>query len=137
MRFFLLALAALGFLSLQGAGYPPRDEKVILIRVDEIGTITDGMDTITTDELSEYISKRLFKSYIGTGKMYESIRIEKIHDGPMLEVMDIILKEIHLGQKKALTDLSLHLYKQGFDSLKENQQEKIRKKFPVLFQAVI
>jgi hypothetical protein len=55
----------------------------------------------------------------------------------MLEVMDIILKEIHLGQKKALTDLSLHLYKQGFDSLKENQQEKIRKKFPVLFQSVI
>jgi hypothetical protein len=134
MRLFALTLISLFFFSFRPA---EKEEKVILIRVDEIGTITDGMDTITTDELSEYIRKRLFKSYIGTGKMYESIRIEKIHDGPLLPVMEIILKEIHLGQKKALTDLCLHLHKQGFDSLKESQQEKIRKKFPVLFQAVI
>ena len=113
------------------------EEKIILIRVDEIGMITDGMDTISTDELSNYISTSLLKSFTGTGKMYESIKVERIHGGPLLEVMDLILREIFAGQKKALADLCLHKYKTGFDQLSEKQQEKVRKQFPVLFQSVI
>lgn len=132
----LSAIASLLFTSLNplNAG---KEEKIILIRVDEIGMITDGMDTISTDELSTYISTRLFKSFTGTGKMYESIKVERINGGPLLDVMDLILKEVYAGQKKALADLCLHKYKQGFDSLSAKQQEKVRKQFPVLFQSVI
>lgn len=66
--------------------------------------------------------------------MYDRIRVEKIHDGPLPGIMEILLKEIASGQKKALTELCLHKYKQGYDGLKIKQQQKIRKQFPVLFQ---
>ena len=110
-------------------------KRVLLIRIDEIGIVTDGVDTISSDELADYISKRLFKSYMGSGKMYDMIKVELIHLGPMPIVLEPLLKEIALGQKKALPDFCLHKYKKGFDTLTAKQQKKIRKAFPVLFQS--
>ena len=134
MRLFFIPILAIFAFSFTSRETPGEISKIIVVKIDEIGVITDGRDTISSDELSEYIRERLFKSYTGTGKMYDRIRVEKIHDGPVSTLMDILLKEIASGQKKALTELCLHKYKQGFDNLKSKQQQKIRKQFPVLFQ---
>ena len=130
----LLLTLLLGF-TLASFDYGDDRKRVLLVRIDEIGIVTDGVDTISSDELADYISRRLFKSYMGNGKMYDLIRVEKINLGPMPDVLQTLLKEIALGQKKALADFCLHKYKKGFDTLTAKQQKKIRKAFPVLFQS--
>ena len=131
MRVLLTLL--LGF-TLASFDYGDDRKRVLLVRIDEIGIVTDGVDTISSDELADYINRRLFKSYMGNGKMYDLIRVEKINLGPMPDVLQTLLKEIALGQKKALADFCLHKYKKGFDALSAKQQKKIRKQYPVLFQ---
>lgn len=134
MRFFFISLLALLLISYKNA---PAEEtsRVIQLRIDEVGMISDGLDTISTDELSEYIRERLFKSYMGTGKMYDKIKVEKINNGPVNAVWEVLVREIALGQKKALAEVCLHKYKKSFDTLKAKQQVKIRRQFPVLFQS--
>ena len=113
---------------------PP--EKVILIKVDAAGLVSDGLDTISVDDLSEYIRERLFKNYTGTGKMYDRISLVKTSSAVEGLVIESLVKEIVSGQKKALADLCLHKYKKLFDALGEKQQKKIRKQYPVLFQEI-
>jgi hypothetical protein len=95
--------------------------------------ITVGRDTIGSDDLALYIRERLFKSYTGTGKMYDGIRFVKEGD-PQAAVTEVVLKEIANGQKKALIELCIEKYKRVFEDISTRQQEKIRKNFPVLFQ---
>jgi hypothetical protein len=108
--------------------------RIIKLKVDGSGLISDGLVTISSDDLANYISERLFKSYMGTGKMYDRILVEKVNGEPEPEILQILLKEITSGQKKALTDLCLHRYSKPFETLKGKQQAKIRRQFPVLFQ---
>lgn len=109
-------------------------EKILVITVNEAGIIIAGRDTISLDNLARYIQERLFKSYMGTGRMQNRIKFEKLTDNVPLQVSELVLKEIKEGQKRALTELSLQKYKKLFDNLEINKQYKLKKRFPVLFQ---
>ncbi len=111
----------------------PSAQKIITIKVNQSGIISVGKDTISSDELANYIRGRLFKSYTGTGKMYDALKL--IKDGePQDVVFEVIVKEIATGQKKALTELCLEKYKKLFEHISSRQQAKLKKNFPVLFQ---
>jgi hypothetical protein len=108
-------------------------DKIITVKVNTAGIISVGRDTISSDDLALYIRERLFKSYTGTGKMYDGIKLVK--DGePENVVFEIVRKEIINGQKKALNELCLERYKRVFENISSRQQEKLKKNFPVLFQ---
>ena len=108
-------------------------QKSITVTVDQKGWIFIGKDTLTTDQLAEELQKRLWKSYLGTGKMYHSIHLE--HAGEVLpEIEGSVKKAIHEGQEKALTEVCLQLHKKLFEDLSQRQQRKIKNQFPVLFQ---
>jgi len=109
-------------------------EKILLVRVTEIGIITVNNDTVSSDFLARYIQERLFKSYAGTGKMYRSIKFEKASPNVPEMVTAVVLKEIKSGQNGALVELTLQKYKKLFENLETHKQEKLRKNFPVLFQ---
>ena len=131
--FFILAISVSSPASL----HPYKsfaEEKNIYINVDEIGIISIGRDTVSSDELARYIQERLFKSYMGTGKMYSKIKLTKT-DGQVPEmVMEVVLTEIKAGQQRALTELCLQKHKDFFENISERQQAKLKKQFPVLFQ---
>ena len=55
----------------------PFADKIITVKVNTAGIIYVGRDTISSDELALYIRQRLFKSYTGTGKMYDGIKLVK------------------------------------------------------------
>lgn len=108
-------------------------EKIITVKVNTSGIVTIGRDTVSSDDIAAYIRDRLFKSYTGTGKMYDAIKL--VIDGePQAVVMEVILKEIARGQKKALNELCIEKYKKLFDDISARQQEKLKKNFKVLFQ---
>ena len=110
------------------------DEKILLVTVDEIGGITVNSDPVGSDILANYIQERLFKSYMGSGEMHKRIKLEKAGNAIPDLITETIIKEIKEGQKKALTSLCLSKYKQLFAELDKKKQEKLQKKFPVLFQ---
>ena len=111
----------------------PLANKIITVKVNTAGIISVGRDTISSDDLALYIRERLFKSYTGTGKMYDGIKL--IKDGePESIVFEIVRKEIVNGQKKALNELCLEKYKRLFEDISSRQQDKLKKNFPVLFQ---
>ena len=132
----VLLFFCLGFMVTLFARAVNPPEKLILIKVDAAGLVSDGLDTISVDDLSEYVRERLFKNYTGTGKMYDRISLVKTSSAVEDLVIESLVKEIVSGQKKALADLCLHKYKKLFDALGEKQQKKIRKQFPVLFQEI-
>jgi hypothetical protein len=105
-------------------------EKIITIIVNESGTVFMGVDTLEIHELGDVLQDRLFKSYSGTGKMPSSI---KLQSAP-LNLRKSVIAEINKAQHNALSDLCMHLHKRKFDGLTAKQQEKIKRKFPVLFQ---
>lgn len=108
-------------------------EKILTVKLNSSGIISVGRDTIVADELARYIQERLFKSYSGTGKMFDTIKL--LQDGePDTGIKEKVIKEIAAGQKRALNELCLEKHKQLFDDIRKGQQEKLRKKFPVLFQ---
>lgn len=109
-------------------------DKILLVQVNEIGIITVNNDTVGSDLLARYIQERLFKSYLGTGKMYSRIILHKADDNVPDIVTAVVIKEIKDAQQKALTEVSLQKYNRSFNSLEERRKEKIKKLFPVLFQ---
>ncbi len=132
MRLLLLTITAFGFMCITSAVKAPA-KKILLITVDEIGTVTIGRDTINVDNLARYIQERLFKSYMGTGKMHDRIDLTKEKEVPET-VLEVITKEIQQGQLKALTEVCLQKYRKRFENLEERKQDKIKRQFPVLFQ---
>lgn len=110
-------------------------DKILTIRVSETGTISIGRDTVSSDKLAQYVQERLFKSFLGTGKMQSAINVEKEDPAVPDMVVDVVVKEIKDGQQKALTQLCLEKYKKLFEHLDKKQQSKLKKQFPVLFQA--
>lgn len=133
MRLPLFLLAVTALLSFSIMGKVPA-EKILLVQIDDIGIISVNRDTVSSDILARYIQERLFKSYLGTGKMHSRIQLQKMNDNVPDMVTEVIVNEIKEGQKKALTEVSLQKYRRTFDSLEKRQQEKLKKQFPVLFQ---
>lgn len=133
MRLLLFLLAVTAFLSFS-AGEKNSAEKILLVQIDDIGIISVNRDTISSDILARYIQERLFKSYLGTGKMHSRIKLEKMNENVPDMVTAVIVNEIKDGQKRALTEVSLQKYRRTYDGLEKKQQEKLKKLFPVLFQ---
>lgn len=135
MRIFLLILAVF-CAGLIHAGKPAgvAEEKVLLVKIDEIGLIRIGRDTLSADQLARYIQERLFKSYLGTGQMYDRIKFEKQDPQVPEAVVEVILKEIRTGQQKALQELCLQKFSKTWEMLDDKKQSRVRKQFPVLFQ---
>lgn len=134
MRLLLLLFTTFGFLKATAGNENPA-EKVLLVTVDETGTVTVGRDTINSDNLARYVQERFFKSYLGTGKMHDLIVLKRTTTEVPDLVTEVIAKEIQEGQRKALTQVSLQKYRKTFDNLDKRKQDKLRKQFPVLFQA--
>ena len=109
--------------------------KVILLKINDAGLITDGLDSIALTDVAQYIRERLFKNYSGTGKMYDKIRIEKRGEHVTESSIEALVKEIKAGQKLALAEFCLHRYKKTFDELDKKQQQRLEKRYPVLFQS--
>jgi len=125
-----------GFFSLAVLANPvPPGEKVLLIQVESAGLIRVGRDTVSADNLARYLQDRLFKSYMGTGLMQDRIQLKKSDDDVPEIVLEVITREIRDGQQRALRELCMQKYRKYFDSLDKKKQDKLRKKFPVLFQA--
>lgn len=113
---------------------PAAAEKVLLVKVDDIGIITVGRDTVGSDQLARYIQERLFKSYMGTGQMYDKIKFEKTDDNVPDAVTQVVIAEIKTGQNRALQELCLQKYRKTFDGIDKKKQSRLKKQFPVLFQ---
>ncbi len=133
MHLFFLLLTIVGNLNnLSAVKLPP--EKILHIKVDEAGTISVGRDTLLADDLAQYVQKRLFKSYTGTGEMHSKIKLEPTSNNVPDTVVDVVIKEIQEGQRRALTELCLLRYKKLFSDIEQRKQDKLKKQFPVLFQ---
>ena len=132
---FLLISLFFITLSLKAAGniqsiFP---QKIITISVNEKGWVMIGRDTLTIDQIPDELQKRLWKSYLGTGKMYDAIHLEFI-DQPPAVIQKSAREAIKEAQRKALIDISLQKHEKKFEDLSSRQQQKIKKHFPVLFQ---
>lgn len=119
--------------SLRAAAVAPPD-KILTVKVDEYGIIRVGRDTVSADELARYIQERLFKSYMGTGQMHDRIRFEKEAPAVSGIVTDVVIREIRIGQEKALRELCLQKYRRTWEMLDSKKKSRLRKQFPVLFQ---
>lgn len=131
MRFkvFLISIVCLLMLNLPGNA----QERILQFDINSTGNILNGRDTIAADQLANYISDRLFKSWSGTGKTYTKIRLTG-QDNVLPFIKEGILEEIRNGQQLALKTFVLELHKTNFEKLETKKQEKLREKFPVLFQ---
>jgi hypothetical protein len=132
MKQLLLLFLGLSLISRAGASEPPA-KKYLDITVTANGAIYMWPDTLIIDELSENVEQRLWKSYLGTGKMYDEIRIT-YETGTSGQLHADALKSIKEGQTKALTQVCLQKNRKTYDELTSRQQKKIRRQFPVLFQ---
>ncbi len=112
---------------------PIQNDRPIVITVTEKGMAITGRDTLTIIELTDELRTRLWKSYLGTGKMPP--RIQVIYDEKVpSSIKEEIEKAVREGQAKALTEICLQKHKKRFDEISSSQQKKIKKRFPVLFQ---
>jgi len=134
MRLLLLLLTCFSWPTANAAKKITAD-KILLVTVNETGTITVGRDTVSADNLARYVQERLFKSFMGTGKMHDHIKLVKATDAVPDMVTTVVVEEIQSGQRKALQELSLQKYRKKFDTLDAKKQGKLKKLFPVLFQS--
>ncbi len=108
--------------------------KSITITIDQRGHAFMGRDTLALDELAEELKRRLWKGYLGTGKMYGSIHL-KFSGDVVNDIRSSAANAIKEAQKNALTDVCLHLHKKRYEALTSRQKIKIKTQFPVLFQS--
>jgi hypothetical protein len=110
---------------------PP--QKIITIIMDAGHGIIMGRDTVELEIIPALLSERLWKSYLGTGKMYDSIKVvitgdvQKGNRGSLYEA-------IEKAQQLALKKLCLEQHKRLFSELSTAQQQRVRQKYKVLFQ---
>lgn len=133
MKLLFLFLTVIGTIQATAAVNLPA-EKILQLKVNERGTVSFGRDSVYKENLAGYIQERLFNSYISTGKMYSSIKLEKSNNDVPDSALQVAAKEIREGQKRALKDFCLDKYKKLYENIDPNDKEKIQKKFPVLFQ---
>jgi hypothetical protein len=124
----ILSLVATSVFANDGAA-----DKILVINITEKSQAIIGRDTLTFEDLSKEIETRLWKSYLGTGKMHTSLQIN-YHKDLTETAKSSAIAAIKKGQTGALTLLCLEKFKNRFDQIGERRQEKIKKQFPVLFQ---
>jgi len=107
--------------------------KIITITVNEAGQVFMGRDTLSLDHLAAELQNRLWKNYMGTGKMYDSIHLQFTGE-VVMEIRGSAMDAIREAQKKTLISICLEKHKKLFEDITGRQQDKIRKQFPVLFQ---
>lgn len=132
MKWFFLLFISLSLLRVSALNIS--GEKILLVRVNEIGIVTVNRDTVDADDLARYIQERLYKSFLGTGEMHDRIKLEKATATVPDLVSEVIIKEINDAQQRALIQVCLQKYSRKFDSLDKRRQDKLKKQFPVLFQ---
>ncbi len=110
MRQLLFFLTLISALSTYAGSINPA-EKILLVTIDETGTIKVNNETVGSDYLANYIQERLFKSYLGTGEMHSKIRLTKLSENVPDIVTEVVVKEIKEGLHKALTSVCLTRYK--------------------------
>ena len=134
MLLFLFFLAVP--LSISATETPfPASQKTLTITVTRYNQVFLGRDTLTVADLPKELRGRLWKSYLGTGKMHDNIEFNS--DEAVTEEMKTTVKDaIKEGLQMAMKDICLEKHKQYFENLTERQQGKLRKQFPVLFQEV-
>jgi hypothetical protein len=108
-------------------------QKILSVSVDKNGQVYMGRDTLSLDRLPSEIQERLFKSYLGTGRMYDQIQFQRMGD-VLPTIIHATTEAIKEGQAKALREYCVSKYSAPFDKLNNNQQNKVRKNYPVLFQ---
>jgi hypothetical protein len=112
---------------------PVKPQRVIDIKVIPSGTIFMGVDTLRAEGLSKVLQDRLWKSYVGMGKMYDAINLTFEGNVPQ-SFRSATISAIKTAQQKALTELCVEKYEKEYVNLEQKQKDKIRKQFPVLFQ---
>lgn len=129
MKIWIFAFLLLGMKQ----AFPVPQQKILTVAVDKNGEIFMGRDTLSLDQLPGEIQQRLFKSYLGTGKMYDQIQFQRVGD-VLPAIIHATTEAIKEGQTKALREYCISKYSSSFERLNNNQQNKVKKNFPVLFQ---
>lgn len=130
----VLSFLFFSLLSARASANLPEKKPGLSVMVYKTGVITVGRDTVSSDELARYIQARLFKSYMGNGKMYPSISFKKENENVPETIVKVVLEEIKEGQRRALNELCLQEFRKTFDNIDNRKKAKLKKRFPVLFQ---
>ncbi len=135
IKWFLLISLFFTSLSSKAAGNIQKNnpQKIITVSVNEKGWVMIGRDTLTIDQLTDELQKRLWKGYLGTGEMFHAIHLE-FSGQPSISIQKSARDAIKEAQRKALIDISVQKHDRRFENLSHRQQRKIQKQFPVLFQ---
>jgi hypothetical protein len=107
--------------------------KIITATVSSNGKTSIGGVNFSTDSLAAQLNKKMWSSYLSTGKMYDSINVKfsgEVHMGARGSALDAIIN----GMQKTLNDLCQEKYNASFENLDPAMQDKIRKQYPVFFQ---
>lgn len=131
----MLIIAAL-FISSAGFGktiYTAPPAKIITVVVDAKQGMFIGRDTVDTETMPAILAERLWKSYLGTGKMYGKIKVTTIGE-VLMGTRGAVYDAIQQAQQQTLKKVCLHLHKKLFEELSIAQQKRIKSKFNVLFQ---
>jgi hypothetical protein len=108
-------------------------QNIITVSVNAKGQAFIGKDTFDSEGLSKELKQRFWKSYLGTDKMQDKVKLE-FAGSASEEIRKTITSAVRKAQKDALTDLCLTLHKKMYEDLSVKQQKKIRTKYPILFQ---
>lgn len=111
----------------------PVPQEIILISVQSHNEAMIGKDTFDMEGLTHELQQRFWKSYLGTGKIPIELKVH-YDNNPTATEQKSVTDAIKKAQQNALIELCLQLHKKTFDELSERQQDKIKKRFPVLFQ---
>ena len=109
--------------------------KIIRIEAGTNAVSRIGRDTVLLEDLSRDIHVRLWKSFLGTGRTYDRIELQ-VEEGTTEAIRTALREAIRQGQQKALDQICLEKNKKVFARISGSQQQKMRKKFPVLFQSL-
>ena len=134
---FLIILISFSFFYLNGSvssqNYSITDKKIIVISVNAKGQAFIGKDTFDMEGLTEELHQRLWKSYLGTGKMQDEIKLEFTSTASS-DIKKNSIEAVRKAQQTTLVDLSLQLHEKRFEDLNPKKQKKIKEKYPILFQ---
>ena len=127
---FLLPTAA----ATNASSHPSPLQKTITIRLSASGdTFIDGVKLRADQELTSELQSRLWRSYVGNGPVPQSIHLET-EPGIGAAAINTAREAIVKTQTLVRDRLAVDKYKQAYKDISTRKQEKIQKKFPVLFQ---
>lgn len=131
MRIVVLLLS---FLLFQEVIAKKTGDKVLIVILENTGIVKIGRDTVAVDNIAKYVQERLFKSFLGTGKMHDRILFAKEKGMEDEMAVQVVIKEIKEGQNRALRQICAEKFRKQYDDLDQGRQKKLQKQFPVLFQ---